>query len=474
MLFEVGKKGTPITIIDSQYFSLWLDQQPESKQRWLRSINYQGQGLCLVADAQGQLSEVVFGVDGVDRHYACSDLATQLPPGQYRIEQAFDEQGKSCLNDELLSVIAFSWAMGAYCFDRYKTAESSNRSANKPADKPSQESPQLLLPMEELRNQVECDVSAITLVRDLINTPASDMMPKDLADCVDRLGKTYDADVHHIEGDDLLAQNYPTIHAVGRASENAPRLIDLRWGDPSHPKLTLVGKGVCFDSGGLDVKTSTGMRNMKKDMGGAANVIGLAQLIMSHQLPVRLRLLIPAVENAIAHNAYRPGDVIKTRKGLTVEIDNTDAEGRLVLCDALAEADTEAPDLLIDMATLTGTCRIALGTELPGLFTNRSDLAALLCQAGESVSDPVWPLPLHAPYKEYLKSNIADLVNCPPTPMGGAIVAALYLQSFVSDSTSWCHFDIMGWNTRALPGRPIGGEAMGLRAVFKFLQEKYS
>ena len=466
MLFKVGDQGTPIALIDTQHFNTWLHEQPENQQQWLRSIHYQGKGLCLLADAKGQLSKALFGADGVDQLYACSDLATQLPPGQYRIDQAFDAQGKACLNDALLSVIGFSWAMGAYCFDRYKTTETDATR--------SDATPQLLLPSAALCAQVECETHAINLVRDLINTPASDMMPKDLAACVDGLGKTYGAEVSHIEGDDLLTHNYPTIHAVGRASEHAPRLIDLRWGDSAHPKVTLVGKGVCFDSGGLDVKSATGMRNMKKDMGGAAHVIGLAQLIMSHQLPVRLRLLVPAVENAIAHNAYRPGDVVTTRKGLTVEIHNTDAEGRLVLCDALAEADSEAPDLLIDMATLTGSCRVALGTELPGLFTNRNDVATALSQAGEAVADPIWRLPLHAPYKEFLNSDIADLVNCPSSPLGAAIVAALYLEAFVSDSTAWCHFDIMAWNTRALPGRPVGGEAVALRAVFKYLQDQYA
>ena len=449
-LYSTGTQGTPIVILQYDQFHLWLESQPSHTQTWITASGYQGKGLCLIPDSEGQLSKVIYGVEDINHHFACGDLVTQLPEGEFRIEG----------DEDLVKRAAFAWGVGAYSFNRYKDN-------SKPL-------PTLVLPSESFKKTVEREISAITLVRDLINTPAQDMMPEHLGETIELLAKTFDAEVTQIIGDELLAQNYPTIHAVGRASEHAPRLIDLRWGDESHPKITLVGKGVCFDSGGLNVKTSTGMRNMKKDMGGAANVIGLVQLIMSHQLPVRLRLLIPAVENAIAHNAYRPGDVIKTRKGLTVEIDNTDAEGRLILCDALAEADTEDPDLLIDMATLTGTCRVALGTELPGLFTNQTDLAAQLCQAGESVTDPVWPLPLHAPYKEYLKSNIADLVNCPPSPMGGAIVAALYLQSFVSDSTSWCHFDIMGWNTRALPGRPIGGEAMGLRAVFKFLQEKYS
>ncbi len=299
------------------------------------------------------------------------------------------------------------------------------------------------------------------------------MMPEHLAEATAVLAQSFGAQVDQIIGDDLLTQNYPTIHMVGRASTHAPRLIDLQWGDDHAPKVTLVGKGVCFDSGGLDIKPSAGMRYMKKDMGGAAHVLGLAHLIMSNQLPVRLRVLIPAVENAVAGNAFRPGDVIKTRKGLTVEIDNTDAEGRLVLCDALAEAQTENPDILIDFATLTGAARVALGTELPGFFCNQPAFATALQDAGNRSGDPVWELPLHAPYKDMLKSDIADMVNCAASPFGGAITAALYLQAFVEPKTTWAHFDIMAWNNRKLPGRPIGGEAFGVRAVYAALEKRY-
>lgn len=282
----------------------------------------------------------------------------------------------------------------------------------------------------------------------------------------------FGAKVRDIVGSELLEQNYPMIHAVGRASEHDPRLIDMTWGDPEHPKVTLVGKGICFDSGGLNMKPGDSMRLMKKDMGGAAHTIGLAYLIMANKLPVRLRLLIPAAENAVSGNAFRPGDVIPTRKGLTVEIDNTDAEGRLVLCDALFEGASEKPDLMIDFATLTGACRVALGTDLPGFFTNQKQLAGDLMQAGEKISDPVWNLPLFRMYKEALHSEVADMVNSVPGPFGGAITAALYLEAFVEE-TPWVHFDVMAWNRRALRGKPVGGEAMGMRAMFEYLRQRY-
>jgi leucyl aminopeptidase len=298
------------------------------------------------------------------------------------------------------------------------------------------------------------------------------MMPQDLSAQVKTLAEEFNADFDEIVGDALLQENYPMIHAVGRASAHAPRLLDLHWGDDNHPKVTLIGKGICFDTGGLNLKPGEAMRYMKKDMGGAAHTIGLAYLIMAAKLPIRLRLLIPAADNAVSSDSFRPGDVLKSRKGLTVEIDNTDAEGRLVLCDALTEGASEKPELMIDFATLTGACRVALGTELPGFFTNQQQLAGDLMQAGERVSDPVWNLPLHKAYKDALKSDIADLINSVPTPFGGAITAALYLEAFV-DNTPWVHFDVMAWNRRSLPGRPIGGEAMGLRAMFNYLRNRF-
>lgn len=456
--FKVGSAGIPIYLIAVEYYTQWLSTQAQPVQTWLNSTAYHGEGLRLIADSEGALSQVVFGVTDTRDHFAGADLPAQLPPGHYHLDS-------NSSDTKALMRFAFAWGMGSYRFMRYKT-DLDQQTIN--------EFPCLLLPTTEQVAEAERELSATTLVRDLINTPASDMMPHDLGATVETLAQTFNAELNQIIGDNLLTENYPAVHVVGRASIHPPRFIDLRWGEENHPKVTLVGKGVCFDSGGLDMKGASGMRNMKKDMGGAAHAIGLAQLIMAHQLPVRLRLLIPAVENAVASNAYRPGDVITTRKGLTVEIDNTDAEGRLVLCDALAEADSEQPELLIDFATLTGAARVALGTELPGFFSSAPIVAQGLLTAGEESGDPVWQLPLHSPYKYLLKSEVADLVNCPVTPQGGAIVAALYLQAFVSDTTAWCHFDIMAWNTRALPGRPVGGEAMGLRATFTYLQSRYS
>ena len=288
---------------------------------------------------------------------------------------------------------------------------------------------------------------------------------------MERVGDAHGASVSTIVGEALLTQNYPAIHAVGRASDRAPRLIDLRWGRTG-PKITLVGKGVCFDSGGLDIKSASNMKLMKKDMGGAAHVLGLAQMIMAAQLPVRLRLLIPAVENSIAGNAFRPLDVLRTRKGLTVEVGNTDAEGRLILCDALAEADREGADLLIDCATLTGAARVALGPELPALFSNHDPTAEALIGHGLEERDPLWRLPLYKPYRRGLDSKVADLNNLWDSPFAGAITAALFLQEFVSAGTPWVHIDMMAWNSTARPGRPEGGEAMALRALYALVAER--
>jgi leucyl aminopeptidase len=299
------------------------------------------------------------------------------------------------------------------------------------------------------------------------------MMPEHLAEAMLALGREFDASVKQIVGDELLTHHFPLIHAVGRASTHPPRLLDLRWGNPTHPKVTLLGKGVCFDSGGLDLKPSSAMRLMKKDMGGAATVLGLARLIMSAGLPVRLRVLVAAVENAVAGNAFRPGDVLRSRQGLTVEIHNTDAEGRLVLCDALAEAGAEQPEILLDFATLTGAARVALGTGVPALFCNDESMASELLAAAAREQDPCWRLPLHAPYREMLDSKIADIANASDSSYAGAITAALFLREFVPAGIPWAHFDSMAWNLKTQPGRPEGGEAMGLRAVFGWLEQRY-
>ena len=442
--------GTPLSVFNPSQFQSWLTTQPPSIQAWLNNTGYNGIGLALIPDANGQLIQAVYGYSGTSQLFSSADLFKSLPAKTFLLEA----------NHPDALDIAIAWGLASYKFDLYK--------------KNTQTAATLAINDQAVVTQANQFIAATCLVRDLINSPAGDMMPQHMAKAAEQLATEFGGQFEQIVGDDLLTQNYPTIHAVGRASCHAPRLLDIRWGNPTHPKVTLVGKGVCFDSGGLDLKPSQAMRNMKKDMGGAAHVLGLAHLIMSHNLPVQLRVLIPSVENAVSNNAFRPGDVITTRQGITVEIDNTDAEGRLVLCDALTEACSDDPEVIIDFATLTGACRVALGTELPGFFSTDKQLARDLMEIGEQNSDPVWQLPLHAAYTDMLKSDVADMVNSVPSPFGGAITAALYLQAFVKADIPWMHFDVMAWNNRSLPGRPVGGEAMGIRSVFTLLQQKYT
>ncbi|WP_108946091.1 leucyl aminopeptidase family protein [Shewanella halifaxensis] len=444
-----GASGIPLLIFNNDSYNTWREQQAPRVINWLDNTKYSGTGASLIPNAEGELEQVIFVSKSDDSYWLCGDLVNQLPAGQYELHAP----------DVQIHAAAFSWGLGAYKFDRYKQN--------------TKELPVLIVPTQAQADEANKFIRAVSLVRDLVNTPAADMMPQHLGDTMTEMANEFGAEIKQIVGDELLEQNYPTIHMVGRASDNQPRLIDLTWGDESAPKLTLVGKGVCFDSGGLDLKPGSGMRLMKKDMGGAAHVIGLAQLIMAHNLPVRLRVLVPAVENAVSANAFRPGDIITTRKGITVEIDNTDAEGRLVLCDALAEANNDKPELMIDFATLTGAMRIALGTELPGFFSNDEAVAAGFTASGLKVDDPVWRMPLHKPYLDLTGSDIADLANCAKTPFGGAITAALYLEEFVDKDISWSHFDVMAYNVRKLPGRPVGGEAFGIRAVFDYLQNRF-
>lgn len=447
--------AVPIIPVDAVGYAEWLNEQPISVKNWLSANAFEPKPhqLCLIPGGpQGQLGAVVLGIESHEDPYAYSSLPDKLPAGIYRIDAE--------LSAGQMNNAAIGWGMGSYRYTRYR------------ASKPSRA--QLALEPQVDRAHIETQVRAVALVRDMINTPAGDMMPVNLSKIAGHLAKTHGGHLHNIVGDDLLAHNYPMIHAVGRASVNLPRLLDLTWGKPGQPKVTLVGKGVCFDSGGLDIKNAAGMRLMKKDMGGAAHVLGLADMIMAAQLPVRLRVLIPAVENAVSGNAFRPGDIIPTRKKITVEIENTDAEGRLILCDALTEAVSEAPSLLIDFATLTGAARVALGTELPGFFSNSETLSVGLLRAAEAVREPIWRLPLHQAYRYQLDSQVADISNSSSEAFGGAITAALFLQEFVPDSIEWAHFDINAWNSRSRPGRPKGGEAMGLRAVYAYIYDRYS
>ncbi|MDN3651328.1 leucyl aminopeptidase family protein [Thalassotalea ponticola] len=449
-LLVAENSGTPLYVINKSDYATWCEQQSEFAKNWLANTAYKQEGVAIIPDQQGQVYCALMVVESTNAYFACGELIRQLPKAQYLLQAEQDAY----------EAVAFGWLMGAYQFDRYKQQQT--------------QLPTLAINDQTLVAEAIKQYQATTLVRDLVNTPAADMMPQHLSAVTKQMADEFGASFDEIVGDQLLEQNYPTIHAVGRASCHAPRLLDLQWGDENAPKITLVGKGVCFDSGGLDVKPAAGMRLMKKDMGGSAHVLGLARLIMSFGLNVRLRVLIPAVENAIAGNALRPGDVVTTRKGLTVEIDNTDAEGRLVLCDALDEAMNDKPEMIIDFATLTGAMRVALGTELPGFFATNDATAQAITDAGLGIDDPVWRMPLYQPYKDMLKSDIADMTNCATGPFGGAITAALYLQEFVESGTDWCHFDIMAFNIRALPGRPKGGEAFGVRAVFKHLQQKYA
>ncbi|RDD60707.1 leucyl aminopeptidase family protein [Ferruginivarius sediminum] len=439
----------PITPIAPDTLKGWLAGQPARVAAWVHSSGFTAKAgtHTLVPDDNGEVERVLLGVERRDDIWAYAGLPTALPSRRYSLDPEVEE--------DAVNRAVVGWAMGCYAFDRYKKREA--------------EPAQLVWPESADRATVRRTVEACTLVRDLINTPASDLGPEELGEAVRAEGKRYGAKTQVIAGEQLLKRNYPAIHAVGRASAREPRLVDLRWSNGEGPRITIVGKGVCFDTGGLDLKPASGMKLMKKDMGGAAHALALAKMVMGAELPVRLRLLIPAVENSVSGDAFRPQDIIQTRKGLTVEIGNTDAEGRLVLADALAEAERDKPDLVIDFATLTGAARSALGPDLPALFSNDDALAKRLLDAGEREQDPVWRLPLFDPYRKWLDSPVADLNNVAEGPFAGAIVAALFLREFAPKDTPWAHFDLMGWNTAAKPGRPKGGEAMSLRAAFAAL-----
>ena len=432
----------------------FLAGQSASVRRWVKEAGFDAapETVLAVPGKYGGLARVLFGLGTGDTPWAYAGLRDRLPVGSY----AFD----GTLPRRDATRAALGWALGAYAFTRYKA----------PKDRPRA----LVWPAGADRAYVERTVEATFLVRDLINTPANDMGPAELAAEARKLASRHRGQFSVIVGDALLKKNYPTIHAVGRASTRAPRLIDIRWGRASDPKVTLVGKGVCFDTGGLDLKGSGNMLLMKKDMGGGAQILGLASMIMAAKLRVRLRVLVPAVENSVSGNAMRPLDVIRTRKGLTVEIGNTDAEGRLILCDALAEADREEPALIVDCATLTGAARVALGPDMPALFTNDDKVADALMRASAEESDPLWRLPLWPGYRATLDSKVADLNNISDGPFAGAITAALYLERFVSNKRAWVHLDMMGWNPGPRPGRPRGGEAQGMRALYRLIAERYA
>ena len=446
------RHSVAIETTDAAHYNTARRRLTAPQRRWLADNAFEAKpgSVALLSDANGKLVRVLVGVDATDSLGALAALPRQLPETVYHLAD------EGVLADRRQA--ALGWAFGAYEFTRYRKAKRG------PA--------QLAVAADDLRALAPL-IAATAQVRDLVNTPTEDMGPKQLADAIKQLGKTYKGKVREWVGDELLKANFPTLHAVGRASHRAPRLIELTWGKASHPKLVVVGKGVCFDTGGLDLKPSDGMRWMKKDMGGAAHAIALAGLIMQAKLPVQLTLLVPAVENAVAGNAMRPGEVITTRAGLTVEVDNTDAEGRLVLCDAIAYGVEQKPELIVDFATLTGAARVALGPDLPALFANGDALADEVLAAGRAVDDPMWRLPLWRPYRKMLDSYIADFANAGASRHAGAITAALYLERFVPEGLPWVHLDTYAWNDGDRPGRPRGGEAMGMRALFAYLQLRF-
>jgi leucyl aminopeptidase len=447
LLADDGGPATDLTLVTAAGFDSWLAAQGERARAMAAAHGFSGQAdtvLIVPGDTPAGFSAVA-GVDTAPGAFALAAAAAKLPAGRYRLSA---------------SAPLLGWLLAQHRFDRYRKR-----------------------PLEGDRVLLTADVAAIApavrlaqataLVRDLVDTPASDLGPAELAAAVEAEARPFGARVDVIKGEGLLTANFPAVHAVGRAAAQAPRLIDLRWGDASHPRLTLIGKGVTFDSGGLNIKSGGGMALMKKDMGGAAHALALARLVMETRLPVCLRLIIPAVENSISADAMRPGDVLATRAGKTVEVTNTDAEGRLILADALTLASEESPDLIIDFATLTGAARVALGPQLPAFFTNDDAVAADFAAAATRADDPLWRLPLWPGYRDMLKSPIADMVNSADGGFAGAVTAALFLEAFVAPGLRWVHFDTFAWSATARPGRPKGGDALGLRATFAAIEQRY-
>ena len=443
------EKAVPILATDARRLPKLLGGLGASDRRLAEAVGFDGSPdtFCVLPDAKGNMARVLVGVRDPADPWALAAFPQKLPRGRYSI-------GKGSVTVAPEDA-AFAWDLGSYQFTRYK------RGKRKPADLQVEGS-------ERVHQSLEL-AHAVRLVRDMVNTPSEDMGPEDLSDIAREQAERFGGEFDELVGDELLANNFPAIHAVGRAAARPPRLLEINWGNPKHPRIAIVGKGVCFDSGGLDIKTAEGMRLMKKDMGGGAHAIALARLVMQRNLPVRLQMLVPAVENAISGNAFRPGDVLRTRKGLSVEVGNTDAEGRLILCDALAYAAEGRPKTMVDFATLTGAARVALGPELPALFANDEKLAARILAAAESTSDPLWRLPLWRNYRRLFDSDVGDINNSGRAGFAGSIVAALFLDYFVPDDIAWAHLDTYAWNDASRPGRPLGGEAQGLRAIFSAL-----
>ena len=454
LVAERGQKARLIHLVDKDSFPDWLKKRSAEDRALLEAMRFDGKtGFAFALLPRGGDFEVVSAVKNVAElsPWCLAKLAESLPEGTYKL--AAGDPGKAALG----------WLLGQHAFDDYRSKEQ------------PEHGPRVLVTGEVAGIETMVRLaSATALVRDLVNCPAGDLGPAELEQAARDLGGEFGAQVRITSGQELTA-GFPLIAAVGGAAadDRAPRLIELEWGKPEHPRVAIVGKGVCFDSGGLDIKPASGMRLMKKDMGGAAHALGLARLIMGEKLPIRLHLLIPAVENAVSAAAYRPGDIIKSRKGIFVEIDNTDAEGRLILADALALAAEKEAEIIVDFATLTGAARVALGPDLPAFFASDDQLASEGVQAAKSVEDPLWRMPLWDPYDEMLKSDIADIANASNSPMAGCITAAMFLKRFVPDTTPWAHLDTYAWRDAAKPGRPKGGDALGMRAIFTLLEDRY-
>ncbi len=450
---------------------------PPAQARWCEVHAFYGKAgqTCVLPTESGGVARVLVGVDDATSRWSYGHLPRQLPPGTYRLSadglsdlhlagsaggtaggsaQAQIEKVQAQIEKELY----LGFQLGLYQYGRYKST--------------AQPTAKLALCHSGIRDSAQAELDAIIMVRDLVNAPANALGPEELAQCGVDLAAQHSATCTVILGEELLRE-YPAIECVGKGSSRPPRLMDLQWGEPDAPRVTLVGKGVCFDSGGLNIKSAKSMKLMKKDMGGAAHVLALAHWLMSSNLNIRLRVLVPAVENSVSGSSMRASDVVATRKGSTIEIGHTDAEGRVILSDALYEASKEQPDVLIDFATLTGAARVALGPELPALFCNHDELAQGLLSTSAEVKDPLWRLPLWKSYRRHLDSKIADINNDADTPYAGAITAALFLQSFVAPSVAWAHLDVMAWNVTSRPGRPAGGEAMGLRTCFHYLVSRF-
>jgi leucyl aminopeptidase len=452
--------SVPLWLLYEDEIEAWRAARPPFIKTWLNEHNFKGEKhrVLLVPDANGALEMAVGGLgkrQGGLSLWHSAGFAERLPPRRFHLAQQW--------TDAEATQLSLGFVYGSYRFGRYRPSKSECAASLEP-------------PPNADQNFVGIAAESLKMARDLINTPANDMGPAELAAAARQLAERHQADYQEWVGEELLAAQFPAIHAVGRASAAAPRLLDIHWSPPGGaalPRLTLVGKGVCFDSGGLDIKPSSGMAMMKKDMGGAAVALALANMLMRARLRARLRVLVPAVENSIAGNAYRPGDVLATHKGLTVEVGNTDAEGRLVLCDALALADAERPDLIIDFATLTGAARVALGPELPAVFGSEEVMVAELTRIAAVEHDPLWPMPLWMGYDDELGSKVADLNNVAASGLAGAIFGALFLKRFVTETPNWLHIDLYAWNPKERPGRGVGAEANAVRGVYRYLVERY-